>query len=33
MLKEMRLNTTTKKLEDGIEETLTYMNFPSQHWL
>ena len=19
-------------MEDGIEETLTYMNFPSQHW-
>ena len=22
-----------KKVEDGIEETLTYMDFPSQHWL
>ena len=21
-----------KKLEDGIEETLTYMDFPTQHW-
>ena len=22
-----------KRVEDGIEETLTYMNFPSQYWL
>ena len=22
----------SKKVEDGIEETLTYMDFPSQHW-
>lgn len=21
-----------KKLEDGIEETITYMDFPYQHW-
>ena len=27
------LTNTAKKLEDGIEETLTYMDFPSQHWL
>ena len=32
-LKKMRLNVAAKKLEDGIEETLTYMDFPSQHWL
>ena len=32
-LREMRLNVAAKKLEDGIEETLTYMDFPSQHWL
>ena len=32
-LREMKLNAAAKKLEDGIEETLTYMNFPSQHWL
>ena len=32
-LKEMKLNAAAKKLEDGIEETLTYMDFPSQHWL
>ncbi len=30
----MRLNEATKKkVEDGIEETLTYMDFSSQHWL
>ena len=32
-LREMKLNAAAKKLEDGIEETLTYMEFPSQHWL
>ena len=32
-LRSMRLNEAAKKLEDGIEETLTYMDFPSQHWL
>lgn len=32
-LKSMRLNEAAKKLEDSIEETLTYMGFPSQHWL
>ena len=32
-LRSMRLNEATKKVEDGIEETLTYMDFPSQHWL
>ena len=32
-LREMKLNAAAKKLEDGIEETLTYMDFPSQHWL
>ena len=21
-----------KKVEDGIEETLTYCDFPSEHW-
>ena len=31
-LKEMKLNAAAKKLEDGIEETLTFMDFPSQHW-
>lgn len=32
-LKEMKLKEAAKKVEDGIEETLTYMDFPSQHWL
>lgn len=29
----MRLNETAKKVEDCIEETLTYIDSPSQHWL
>ena len=28
----MELAKTAKKVEDGIEETLTYMDFPTQHW-
>ena len=31
-LKEMKLSSAAKKLEDGIEETITYMEFPYQHW-
>ena len=31
-LREMKLSSAAKKLEDGIEETLSYMDFPSQHW-
>ena len=31
-LKEMKLSSAAKKLQDGIEETLTYMDFPTQHW-
>jgi len=31
-LREMKLTSAAKKVEDGIEETLTYMDFPSQHW-
>ena len=31
-LKEMKLASAAKKLEDGMKETLTYMEFPSQHW-
>ena len=31
-LQEMKLNAAAKKLQDGIEETLTYMDFPTQHW-
>ena len=28
----MKLRETAKKVEDGIEETLTYCDFPSEHW-
>ena len=28
----MKLSSAAKKLEEGIAETLTYMNFPTQHW-
>ena len=31
-LQEMKLSSDAKKLQDGIEETLTYMDFPTQHW-
>ena len=31
-LKAMKLKETAKKVEDGIEETLTYCDFPSEHW-
>jgi len=31
-LKEMKLKEATRKVEDGIEETLTYADFPSEHW-
>lgn len=31
-LREMKLSSAAKKLEDGIDETLTYMDFPTQHW-
>ncbi len=33
ILKEMKLKEAAKKVEDGIEETLTYTNFPFEHWL
>ena len=28
----LRLNEAAKKVEDGIEETLTYCEFPIEHW-
>ena len=28
----MKLKEAAKKVEDGIEETLTYCDFPSEHW-
>ncbi len=31
-LRAMKLKETAKKVEDGIEETLTYCDFPSEHW-
>lgn len=31
-LREMKLSKAAQKVEDGIHETLTYMNFPYQHW-
>ena len=31
-LREMKLRDAADKLEKGIEETLTYMDFPSEHW-
>lgn len=27
----MKLSATAKKLQDGIEESLTYMDFPTRH--
>ena len=30
---EMKLKETAKKVEDGIGETLTYCDFPSEHWI
>ena len=32
-LRAMKLKEAAKKVEDGIEETLTYVEFPSEHWL
>ena len=32
-LKAMKLNGAAKKITDSIEETLTYYDFPSEHWL
>ena len=31
-LRTMKLSAAAKKVEDGIEETLTYMSFPTEHW-
>lgn len=32
-LREMKLKEAAKKVEDFVAETLTYMAFPSEHWL
>ena len=31
-LRTMKLSEAAKKVEDGIEETLTYCGFPSEQW-
>ena len=31
-LRKMKLPAAAKKVEDSIEETITFMDFPSQHW-
>lgn len=31
-LRTMKLKESARKVEDGIEETLTYYDFPSEHW-
>ena len=31
-LRSMKLREAAKKVEDGIDETLTYCDFPSEHW-
>ena len=31
-LHSRKLKKAAKKVEDGIEETLTYCDFPSEHW-
>ena len=31
-LREMKFTAAAKKIETGIDETLTYMDYPAQHW-
>ena len=31
-LRSMKLKEAARKVEDSIEETLTYCDFPSEHW-
>ena len=31
-LRPMKLKEAAKKVENGIEKTLTYCDFPSEHW-
>ena len=31
-LRAMKLAKAARKVEDGIEEILTFMDFPTQHW-
>lgn len=32
-LREMKLKGAAKNVEEGIEETLTYCDFPSEYWM
>ena len=32
-LREMKLHEAAKKVEGSIEETLSYLDFPYEHWL
>ena len=31
-LRELKLKEAAKKIEDSLEETLTYFDFPAEHW-
>ena len=31
-LREMKLSAAAQKVEESIEETLTYMDYPTEHW-
>lgn len=30
--REMRLSAAAQKVDESIEQTLTYMNYPTEHW-
>lgn len=32
-LRQMKLSSAAKKVEESIVETLTYMEFPVEHWM
>ena len=32
-LQEMKLKEAAKKVSESIDETLTYYDFPSEHWM
>ena len=31
-LREMKLSAAAQKVEESVEETLTYMDYPTEHW-
>lgn len=31
-LRKMKLSGAAKRVEEGIHETLTYMDYPTEHW-